>query len=257
MIGPKAPASASDNNGGHAHADPKASPPESRPIGTLRFNGATSRTVDAVVNAKTECAQPVDHLTPVYAGKASAELLVTLPDGWHTVYPEPLDDSRKSWKYLETFDIAHPGLAALPASGDGSYVKSRKSDRNHVDADAFSINAEARDYLEALIWYYKYASNRALSINDISLPKGGHFDIGGEWSGSHYEHRFGTEVDINQSAILPCHENYWIRGLMRGLMPTRTMALPQPTRLGWTRFGRLLCEEDKIHLNLEVMPIDP
>jgi hypothetical protein len=101
LLGSKTPVDAADNHGGHVHAGENASPPATRPVGDFRYKGSTTRSINSSA-VTAECAEPVDHLTPRYSGKASAELLVTLPDGWRTVYPEPLDASYKSWKYLSS-----------------------------------------------------------------------------------------------------------------------------------------------------------
>lgn len=39
-------------------------------------------------------------------------------------------------------------------------------------------------------------SNVKVLVNDMSLRRGGLFDVGGNWTPSHYEHRNGTEVDM-------------------------------------------------------------
>lgn len=37
-----------------------------------------------------------------------------------------------------------------------------------------------------------------VGINDMSLERGGLFDIGGTWTPSHFRHRFGTDADIDR-----------------------------------------------------------
>lgn len=57
--------------------------------------------------------------------------------------------------------------------------------------------------------YYK-RSGRILSINDISLPRGGLFDYKATWAPPHSSHRTGTDADINQKGI-PCYKNDKLR----------------------------------------------
>jgi hypothetical protein len=42
-----------------------------------------------------------------------------------------------------------------------------------------------------------YEPGRKLSINDISLPMGGLFDIKGGWTKDHQTHRLGDAADFN------------------------------------------------------------
>jgi murein endopeptidase len=60
--------------------------------------------------------------------------------------------------------------------------------------------------------YYKL-SGRIISINDISLPRGGLFDYRNTWKPPHKSHRTGTDADINQGQgpknvdQIPCYKN--------------------------------------------------
>lgn len=48
---------------------------------------------------------------------------------------------------------------------------------------------------------YFVLSGRLLSINDMSLIKGGLFDIDAQWTTPHSSHREGKDADINREGI--------------------------------------------------------
>jgi hypothetical protein len=50
-----------------------------------------------------------------------------------------------------------------------------------------------------LAYEYFDLIGRRLSINDLSLPKGGLFDINNNWTDPHITHRTGTDMDLNQA----------------------------------------------------------
>ena len=49
--------------------------------------------------------------------------------------------------------------------------------------------------------YQKYYPGTRIRINDMSLKNGGKFDIGGEWKGSHSQHRIGKNADISGKVV--------------------------------------------------------
>jgi hypothetical protein len=66
-----------------------------------------------------------------------------------------------------------------------------------------------------------FAPGARLSINDISLSKGGLFDWQTNWVKPHQTHRKGTDVDINQAPVdangtalapVPCPDDYALQG---------------------------------------------
>ena len=250
LLGPVEPLNDTDNNGGHVHGT--AGNTDSRPVGEFRYRSTQDRTIGPV-QVSTLCADPLDYLVPEFSGKNLGELFIELPTGWRTVVPQPADDTYTSWRYLDTIDVGMPGLSPLPRATDGSYEKTRNGGENHADADAFSIREDARANLEAIAYWYKLISGGPLSINDISLPRGGRFDWQADWGTSHDEHRYGTEADINRLGT-NCEDNHVLRGIVLGLMPDRKLRAKGGK--GSYHFGRLLCESGGlIHINLELVPI--
>ena len=51
-------------------------------------------------------------------------------------------------------------------------------------------------------WLTLAPSQAPLTINDVSLPWGGRFDIAGRWDGSHSTHRVGRDADIRTTRSL-------------------------------------------------------
>lgn len=58
--------------------------------------------------------------------------------------------------------------------------------------------------LELIAENYFKKVKRKLSVNDLSLPKGGLFDVHFNWRPGHKSHRTGTDADINQAGV-PCN----------------------------------------------------
>ena len=93
-----------------------------------------------------------------------------------------------------------PGIGQIPTDNT-RYLKVRSPDSDHTDAVAFGSIPKFREALRLIGFEYTDISGRQLSINDMSLPYGGVFDLGNNWvgfNGGHEEHRDGTEADINR-----------------------------------------------------------
>jgi len=114
----------------------------------------------------------------------------------------------------DTVIVAVPGLVLLPNSTE--YVKvggtsnhngppRAGDDNNHYAMEAF------RDSLVSLAQAWQELADQdsidtdqtPLTINDISLPNGGLFDISGRWRISHEYHRVGRDADIRTTRELP------------------------------------------------------
>ena len=114
---------------------------------------------------------------------------------------------------------------------------------------AFSASPFTREALPKLSNVLFETSGRNLSVNDISLPKGGVFDLLLNWDGDddHAEHRDGNDADINTENIL-CQGDQALRaavdrvlvGILRtdadgNLKVEKKTGKPHP-------FSALLCE---------------
>jgi len=71
--------------------------------------------------------------------------------------------------------------------------------------------------LKEIAEVYYDLTDRILSINDISLPRGGLFDYEETWNPPHAEHRTGTDADINRGQgpnnedIIDCYHDKDLR----------------------------------------------
>ncbi|MEK6589496.1 MAG: penicillin-insensitive murein endopeptidase, partial [Nitrospinota bacterium] len=117
-----------------------------------------------------------------------------------------------SWRYLDTLDIGISGFEPLPDNGVYHIV-------NRLDKDTHPEGTygmpETVIKLEEIAQQYFYRTDRKLSINDLSLPKGGLFDYKAIWAPPHKEHRIGTDADINRTdgggVFKNCHEDDYLK----------------------------------------------
>lgn len=106
-------------------------------------------------------------------------------------------------------EVKVPGLVLLPGSANYGKVGGTSFhlgppdsavDHNHYGAtDVISILPSI-----AIDYAARFQSRSVIQYNDISLPSGGLFDVGGQWLPPHDTHRTGREVDIRSS---PPHAN--------------------------------------------------
>jgi hypothetical protein len=101
------------------------------------------------------------------------------------------------------FDIRFLGLQALPP--DPLYTVDRKPDTAPLHPNGNFGTRAANFGLAQMAPIYFLAALVKLSINDQSLPRGGLFDINGNWAitPGHQRHRVGINADINQLGV-PC-----------------------------------------------------
>jgi hypothetical protein len=138
--------------------------------------------------------------------------------------------------------IAERGLKQLPARTDNLYLKVRTPETNHVDDVAFGADFLTHQMIPAIAEEYTALSGRTLSINDISLPKGGVFDyLNLNWLGPHNSHREGNDVDINQGVVNqyvePCSTDVNLRQAVNTYLVPLPAAPP-----GRPEATALLCE---------------
>ncbi len=207
ITGLAAPADVVANNGGHSHTNP------GRPLGQLQLNSVKgNRVTGSTGKSGVEVMQQADEVS----GRIAVTFTVDSPPNYRCI--ESLEwkcITRTTSQSIETLLVAVPGLASLygPAGGasiikaDGStapYVKVRgaASAVPHHNEDAFYGLPRTLETLEKIAAVYKTSSGRALSVNDMSLPSGGKFDIFANWVADpqgHAEHRLGISADINSN----------------------------------------------------------
>lgn len=259
--------------GGHSHNG--ARPFVFDPPGKVEFDADELPFDDLAVKGNTLATPPltlakVTHKLPQVGGVLQIEgfLRFRTPGSrlirqWFCA--DPRCDDNKTININGTIDVRVPDLTPLP--GDPGqvtpdhYVKGRNPDNNHIDAVAFSASAFTRVALPQLSNLFFSAAARNLSVNDISLPKGGVFDLKLNWKGEqenpdgtkttfgHVEHRDGNDADINTQGI-DCQDDQALRfaidrvlvGVLRK-KPDGTLKT-DPVTGKPLPFSALLCEED-------------
>jgi len=236
----KQPVSDVENNGGHTHtyAD--------HPLGQLEVvKPVGGSLIGQTSNSYVYFAHEIPHVS----GKIETALNLRVPPGWHTVSPESCDTTRTYWCFETTVDV---GLNLIPLPDNPAlYKKFRSPDTRHTNEVAFYGTGTALNNINEISdWHNQLALNRTLSINDMSLIKGGIFDINGNYSPSHYEHRTGESADINKEGV-DCIKNKFLllaTFLVMGRDGGRVFADRQLPSL-----GHFLCEtnlRNNIHIDL-------
>ncbi|MCW9026500.1 MAG: hypothetical protein OQJ77_04210 [Thiovulaceae bacterium] len=192
---------APENNGGHTGAEHNQ---EDRNLvyngEHLEYFGDKDPSPNVVMGStKFIDAYPVAtviHKLPMASGKFMEETYVSSPRGWTcTDYCY----TRTSRRYLYTHSVGIRDLEKFPAENTESfYQRVRSADTNHDFEEAYYGLSSTNQILKAIAENYYYLSNKKLSINDMSLRKGGVFDIKGKWTKPHSTHRQGKDVDINR-----------------------------------------------------------
>ena len=172
-------------NGGHKHDF------AGHPLGRLVFNamffplivqGSTNSTQVVVLHELTEVTGQIQTRT--------------------TITPPPRYFCLADCNPTITLDVKVQGLEILPAriaADNDDYITVRGLRETHPEG-----HWGMRDILDALqeiAQEYRSLTGRQLSVNDISLPKGGLFDFYATYAPPHRTHRTGTDADINRAGV--------------------------------------------------------
>lgn len=257
------PPNTSANNGGHTHDATNNA--NARPLGGLEYGGAKG--VLLVSGSTGNQRAVVTHSMPEFSGKIVTRVdLKVQPPTSNSYWLCRESDSHRcldssTSRTLVTMDVRVPKLESLPSAATAPYIKYRSPDENHQDADAFYGLPTAISALTQMASLFKEGVGAPLSINDMSLPKGGKFDVNGSWSGAHGEHRIGLSADINRriqadGQKMPCLKNRDLRDAVDSVIPaTGPRVLVNPNAKGRT-LSRLYCEPDgKQHIDFDGIPI--
>lgn len=156
----------------------------------------------------------VTHELAEVSGHIQAETLIDVPafpPGWRCVSPCWTPTQHR---FVTTLRLGVPGLQELkkenPADPFDLTGQTASHPSNHLGA------AAANGTLKRIAETYKAAARKNLSINDMSLPTGGMFDLCNTYNpqntcaaapkGGHGEHRTGTDADIDQLGV-PCDKD--------------------------------------------------
>jgi hypothetical protein len=248
------PASDVANNGGHNHTSPP------HPVGELTIiEPIQAGPSDFLVGQTAFDVFIISHEIPDVSGKIDTLLnlrVPTVPPGWRTVSPESCDGGGTSWCFRTTIDVGVSGLTSLPG-GSPFYIKVRGGAPQHEDSVAYFGTADAISNLTAIAETYNQLSNILLSVNDMSLLKGGLFDKESNYSAPHKWHRVGQSADINKKAQGDCRvAAYDLKLAVALVMSTEAESfLPKRT---FPSMGRFLCEANgNIHIDFDVVPPPP
>ena len=256
------PLKSDDNNHGHSHTNPRPS----LGFGELEYNGAKGeRPVSGNTGNRWAV---VTHSMPEFSGKilTRVDLKVPLPTpGWNWRCTDGYGGWRcwddKTHRILVTTDVRVPRLESLPDGAAAPYIKERGGAANHKNADAYYGLPVANSALTQMANMFKKRTGVPLSVNDMSLPKGGKFDVDGSWSGAHGEHRIGLSADINRriqadGTKMPCLKNRDLQKVVDSVIPpTGPRALVNPNAKGRT-LSRLYCEPTTYqHIDFDGIPV--
>jgi hypothetical protein len=237
------------NNGGHSHN----TAPYLHPLGKVKVILPTPGLQSEHLKGSTENSFVyLSYEVPDVSGNIETELVMTVPPGWYTIWPESCDATRSSWCFDTTVDVGVRNLPPLPDS-PSLYTKSRNPDpdTNHTNAVAFHGTSSALNNLTSIAIWYNWLFGRTLSINDMSLIKGGLFDVNHDYLKPHSWHRTGDSADINKLENGDCKKNkmllisvYIVMGRNGGQIYANRQ-LPS--------LGHFLCEtnnKNRIHIDL-------
>lgn len=193
----------------------------------------------------------VEYPLPEVSGEAQVDIQVVPPRLFYCV--DACYTKKLHWE-RDTVHVGVQDLVNLPAPSTADhYVKARNPDTEHPNAVAFYIKKKhLPEFRKLANLYYKFTVlHRALSLNDMTLPLGGLFDINGDWKPPHSSHRDGTDADVNgkiNGVDTPCLTDF-------ALIKAARVALPMLR----SRFGTgantdsaLLCESRyRRHIDFE------
>lgn len=215
------------NNGGHCHnydTHPLIDPPVCEscdsPGGQLEYSGTIIERGDLWIKGQTgDYMAIIGHRMPQVAGKIVTETTVNLLGTWYCVsgcY------TRTSFKDEDTLDVGVDGFERLKDPGpDEHYFKLRGGTVTHPEGHWGTEDTIEKLKKIGVAYYNITKKTRVLSINDISLPRGGLFDYKNTWKPPHKSHRTGTDADINQGQgpsnkdQIPCYKNDKLKKAVR------------------------------------------
>jgi hypothetical protein len=203
VIGIKKPVEDIENNGGHAHnfdTHPLIEPRD----GALEFSGVDSDPSKLGIKGQTRNTSVVlTHPMPQASGKIVTETLITAPFGWRCsrgCFTE------NSFKYEFTYNVGIFNMKGIGSSSD-FHVVLRGGTDTHPEG-TYGTPATTEQLMMIAKEYFEQTDGRKLSINDLSLPTGGVFDLCSTYNpsdtcsaapnGGHIEHRTGTDADLNR-----------------------------------------------------------
>lgn len=279
-----------NTNGGHTHTPTLRDLTFQKDKNPLIYYGnpdkdTTANRIDSRFDAKQNF-YFFYHPLQESSGYYEVEKILYAEVGWGCVFsPDFIKYSHIHEFYKVRLGV--DGLEKLPtptAADPRSYIFVRGLKKDHPDTVAYWGTPATNYYLQEIATLYQKLAAKQdiinypelelkttkLSINDMSLIRGGLFDIFGAWDtvGGHQTHRNGKDADINRPVLktggrLPCMDNFDLRLAV-------DIFLPIPDGTDGTGYypnsainSALLCEgdlnddgtvarKDKYHIDFEV-----
>ena len=193
------------DDGGHVKHTPSLHPLIDPEKVTLEFNGIDDDGSPLGIKSKTEEKRAIIKIPlPEVAGAFLVEILTESPEGYVCARS---CFTRTSSKREHTFDVKIAELTPLPNSGP-HHITVRGDVAEHPKGTHGT--GDTIQALQEIARVYFGRTGRKLSINDVSLPKGGLFDTGFDWETPHDTHREGKDADLNRAdgggVIVDCEE---------------------------------------------------
>ncbi|GMR20156.1 MAG: hypothetical protein BMS9Abin36_0751 [Gammaproteobacteria bacterium] len=203
VTGEKSPNTDINNTGGHVSGHgTRLLTLDDNP---LRFDGEDSDNSKFGVAGFTKQGDrdvaAVIHEMPEASGTLAGNSSLTILENywcWYECY------TNKSWRWKDSYELKYKGLTENPLPNSGQYHIVVRGDGIPGGGQHPSGTHGMPDSINTLLRiaeeYYKLTGYR-LSINDVSLPFGGLFDMNFQFNSSlgHSTHRTGRDADINQA----------------------------------------------------------
>jgi hypothetical protein len=197
ILGLRPPPEDLENNGGHKHdfiTHPIIDNREGAGLQLLKDGVVFAGTLDPVVSGQTDNnVVVVLHNLPQVTGQIETRITIVPPSGYFCL---------GNCQPTVTLDVSVEGLLELEAGGPGhDHIIVRSGTVAHPKG-SHGV-ADTLDRIRNIAGAYMEVTQRQLSLNDISLPKGGMFDLNSNFSvanttgNGHVSHRKGIDVDIN------------------------------------------------------------
>lgn len=192
------------DSAGHYHND------DTHPLGQLSANGGSSILQPSSLEITGQTANTqvaITHTMPEASGTIGAELFIYSPPGYSCGYP---CYTETSYRAVGTINVGVRGLEQMPESGNGYWRLTGAYGQPDVKSLHFWNHygtSSVTGALSLIAWRYFEETERSMGINDMSLPKGGLFDIHNDWKSPHGmlvgtdNHRIGKAADIDRDGI--------------------------------------------------------
>ena len=141
-----------------------------------------------IIQTNTNSATAViRHSVPQFAGRIQVKVTITPPSGWSCLTDYNFD-------FVE--EVGVDGLSELEEIGANHEVIRGDIPKHPFGASGTS---DALNHLRTFALIYKLLTGNKVSINDLSLPRGGKYDVAAGYNegGKHIAHRLGRDADFN------------------------------------------------------------